>query len=233
MTWSTDAGIAVSHLLAFGASNVINRQSLTGPGNDRIVRPSCRTGCPFTERSGCSVYPETAIGSVGLVSNAGIHQPTPKFRLTKTGRIMAKSRLSKRREAEAAEQVPPATKKTVKKKAAKKKTARKSATTRARRTKDVVPRRRLIWVIYNSTMREEGRYLYHERDKAEERLKQLMSKGKRRYFIQPIKEPLDSDGAPITDDAVTAPKAAVKRASKKTAVARKSGKTKEEADAEE
>ena len=151
---------------------------------------------------------------------------------------MTKNRLSKRREAEAAEQLAPAKKKAVKKKAVKKKAAKKTATrkvatTRARRTKDVVPRRRLIWVVYNSTMREEGRYLYHERDKAEEKLKQLRSRGKRRYFIQPIKEPLDSEGVPITDDTVTAPKAAVKRTRKKKVAVRTSDETEEKTDAEE
>ncbi len=123
---------------------------------------------------------------------------------------MAKSRLSMRREAEAAES---AEKASPKKKAAKKKATRKKSTTsRARRVKDVIPRRRLVWVIYSSTMREEGRYLYHERDKAEEKLEQLLAKGKRRYFIQPIKEPLDSEGAPLSDEPPPAPKKTAKPA---------------------
>ena len=116
---------------------------------------------------------------------------------------MARSRLSLRREAEAAELARPA-----KKKAAGKKTTRKKAAgSRVRRARDVAPRRRLVWVVYSSTMREEGRYLYHERDKADQKLEQLMAKGKRRYFIQPIKEPLDSEGVPLTED-VSAPVAA-------------------------
>ena len=49
-------------------------------------------------------------------------------------------------------------------------------------------------------MREEGRFLYHERDKAEEKLQALLSKGKRRYFLQPIKEALDADGNPMIPD---------------------------------
>lgn len=49
-------------------------------------------------------------------------------------------------------------------------------------------------------MREEGRYLYHERDKAEEKLQALLAKGKRRYFLQPIKEPLDAEGNPMVPD---------------------------------
>jgi hypothetical protein len=116
---------------------------------------------------------------------------------------MAKSRLSMRREVEAAEAIE-ATPSKAKKKVAKKKVAKKkSTTTRPRKKKaDTPARRRLIWVLYSSTMREEGRFLYHERDKAEEKLQALLSKGKRRYFLQPIKEALDADGNPmIPDDA--------------------------------
>ena len=138
---------------------------------------------------------------------------------------MAKSRLSKRREAEAAEAAEAAPKK--KKKAAKKKAAKKKATTaRSRRAKDVAPRRRLVWVVYSSTMREEGRYLYHERNKAQEKLDQLLAKGKRRYFIQPIKEPLDSEGNPMTEEAP----APTKKTSAKAAKAAKA--TKASADSE-
>lgn len=122
---------------------------------------------------------------------------------------MAKSRLSMRREVEAAdalEETSP-TKKKATKKAAKKKAAKKKATTRTRKKKADIPvRRRLIWVLYSSTMREEGRYLYHERDKAEEKLQTLLAKGKRRYFLQPIKEPLDSEGNPMVPDDEEAPK---------------------------
>jgi hypothetical protein len=116
---------------------------------------------------------------------------------------MGKSRLSKRREVEAAEAAEKTTaKKTTKKKATKKKaTKKKATTTRARKKKaDTPARRRIVWVLYSSTMREEGRYLYHERDKAEEKLQALLAKGKRRYFLQPIKEPLDSDGNPMVPD---------------------------------
>jgi hypothetical protein len=122
---------------------------------------------------------------------------------------MAKSRLSMRREVEAAEALEeaPAKKKvaktkTTKAKAPKKATGtKKKAAPRPRKKKSEMPaRRRLVWVVYSSTMREEGRFLYHERDKAEERLNSLLSKGKRRYFIQPIKEELDSEGQPMVPD---------------------------------
>lgn len=127
---------------------------------------------------------------------------------------MSKSRLSKRREIEAAEAAEAASGKPVKKtaagkekakkadkddKASGKETTRKKRATkpRTRRAKEAAQRRRLVWVVYSSTMREEGRFLYFERDKAEERLQQLLSKGKRRYFIQPIKEALNPDGTPM------------------------------------
>ncbi|MEO2012997.1 MAG: hypothetical protein ABGZ53_01365 [Fuerstiella sp.] len=115
---------------------------------------------------------------------------------------MGKSRLSKRREVEAAEKTTVKKKKTTKKKATKKKaTKKKTTTTRARKKKaDTPARRRIVWVLYSSTMREEGRYLYHERHKAEEKLQALLARGKRRYFLQPIKEPLDSDGNPMVPD---------------------------------
>ena len=106
--------------------------------------------------------------------------------------------------AEAIEEAAPATKKTATKKATKKKATKKKGTTVARTRKkkaDIPIRRRLIWVLYSSTMREEGRFLYHERDKAEEKLQALLAKGKRRYFLQPIKEPLDSEGNPMVPDA--------------------------------
>lgn len=113
---------------------------------------------------------------------------------------MAGKRLNKRKEIEAAEAME-AEAPAKKKKVAKKKAAKKKATTRARKKKTELPaRRRLVWVVYSSTMREEGRYLYHERDKAEEKLNALLAKGKRRYFIQPIKEPLDSEGNPMIPD---------------------------------
>lgn len=133
---------------------------------------------------------------------------------------MAKSRLSMRREVEAAEAVEETTASTkeedAKKKAAKKKATRKKSTTaRARKAKEVAPRRRLVWVVYSSTMREEGRFLYHERDKADAKLQQLLARGKRRYFIQPIKELLDSAGEPMEDEGEGTTKTATKKATKK------------------
>ncbi|QDT53339.1 hypothetical protein Pan44_13560 [Caulifigura coniformis] len=89
------------------------------------------------------------------------------------------SRLSKRREAEAADARPAAAKKT-------KGATAKKATTR-KKTK-APERKRLIWGVFSGTMKEEARFPYDQRAAAEERLEQLRSKGKKMYFIQPIKE---------------------------------------------
>lgn len=140
---------------------------------------------------------------------------------------MGKSRISKRREIEAAEAKG---EKTTKEKVAKKKESKKRKTAaRPRRAKDTPARRRIVWVVYSSTMREEGRFLYHERDKADEKLEQLLAKGKRRYFIQPFKEPLDSEGAPLVADPA---EEAAKKEAAKVARAEKAKKAKEKADAE-
>lgn len=153
---------------------------------------------------------------------------------------MGKSRLDMRREVEAAEAIEktaPAKKK-ARKKAAKK--AVRKTTTRARRVKDAPTRRRLIWVVYSSTMREEGRFLYHERAEAEAKLEQLLSKGKRRYFIQPIKEPLDSEGNPLVVDdepaglaKKTAPKKAAPVKKKEPEADADDGDSEDEEEAEE
>lgn len=130
---------------------------------------------------------------------------------------MAKSRLSMRREVEAAEaaEAGTASKKAARKTSAEKaegttkKRARKSDTDpaapkkrkaakpRTKRAKEAMQRRRMIWVVYSSTMREEGRFLYHEKDKADELLATLLGRGKRRYFMQPMKEALNPDGTPV------------------------------------
>ena len=89
------------------------------------------------------------------------------------------SRLAKRREVEAAEAKPASAKK------AKATTAKKPA---ARKKTKAPERKRLIWGVFSGTMKEEARFPYDQRAAAEERLEQLRSKGKKMYFIQPIKE---------------------------------------------
>ncbi len=101
------------------------------------------------------------------------------------------SRLELRKQAEAAEKNP-APKKAKKKKAAKKRTTR--------RTKDAVPeRKRLVWVIYTATLREEARFPYDQRAEAEEKLETLLAKGKRTYFMQPVKELVSGGPAPSAE----------------------------------
>lgn len=101
------------------------------------------------------------------------------------------SRLELRKQAEAAEKhLASGEEKPVKKK---KKAAKKRTT---RRSKDeVLERKRLVWVIYTATLREEARFPYDQREEAEERLTQLLAKGKRTYFLQPVKELLS--GGPV------------------------------------
>jgi hypothetical protein len=90
------------------------------------------------------------------------------------------SRLSKRREVEAAE-AQGATKTKKRKKASKKK-----ATTR-RKVKST-ERKRLVWGVFSSSLKEEARFPYDQRKEAEKKLQALLDKGKRMYFLQPIKE---------------------------------------------
>ena len=99
------------------------------------------------------------------------------------------SRLGKRREAEAAEKLAAEKKATAKKTAATTTGKKKKLTKKTRKSK-TANRRRLVWVIFSGAMKEEGRFPYEQRKEAEERLKQLRARGKRMYFIQPIKEPL-------------------------------------------
>ena len=83
-----------------------------------------------------------------------------------------------------------------KKKAKKKKKAAKKRATR--KVKDAVPeRKRLVWVIYTATLREEARFPYDQRKQAEEKLKHLLAKGKRTYFMQPVKELISGEAAPV------------------------------------
>jgi hypothetical protein len=66
--------------------------------------------------------------------------------------------------------------------AAKKKVVKKKARTKP------VERRRIVWVIYNSTQKEEDRFTFDQRKEAEERLEVLRSKSKRLYWLQAVKE---------------------------------------------
>ena len=90
------------------------------------------------------------------------------------------SRLDKRREVEAAD-ARDAAEGTAEKDGKKKRAApgvKKKAVKKKPRTKPV-ERRRIVWVIYNSTQKEEDRFPFDQKKAAEERLDVLRSKSKR------------------------------------------------------
>ena len=69
------------------------------------------------------------------------------------------------------------------------KKAKKAPATKTKRVKEKVQaRKRLIWVVYNGSMKEEGRFPYDQRAAAEEKIELLRQKSKKMYFIQPLKE---------------------------------------------
>ena len=69
------------------------------------------------------------------------------------------------------------------------KKAKKATGTKTKRVKEKVQaRKRLIWVVYNGSMKEEGRFPYDQRAAAEEKIELLRQKSKKMYFIQPLKE---------------------------------------------
>ena len=118
------------------------------------------------------------------------------------------SRLELRKQAEAAEKRDASGEK-------KKTTRKKTTTTRAKRTKTVTQvRKRVVWAIYSGSMKEEARFPYAERAQAEEKLEQLRSKGKKMYFMQPLKEDM-ADGGSTTAAAKAKKAKAVKPAKKK------------------
>lgn len=101
------------------------------------------------------------------------------------------SRLELRRQAEAVE----GQEETAAPKAAKPKRA---STAKSKRTKEKpAVRKRLIWVLYNGSMKEEGRFPYEQRDAAEEKLELLRSKSKKMYFIHPVKEVIGDPSATV------------------------------------
>jgi len=105
------------------------------------------------------------------------------------------SRQELRKQAEAAEAAGLDEESPKKKAKKKKKAAKKRAT---RKVKDAVPeRKRLVWVIYTATLREEARFPYDQRKQAEEKLEHLLAKGKRTYFMQPVKELISGEAAPV------------------------------------
>jgi hypothetical protein len=98
------------------------------------------------------------------------------------------SRLELRRQAEAADgQGASAEKEKAEKKVKRAKDPAKKPTRRAK--SKVSERKRLMWAVFNGSMKEEGRFPYDQRDSAEERVEQLKLKSpKKIFFIQAIKE---------------------------------------------
>lgn len=71
------------------------------------------------------------------------------------------------------------------------KEGKKKAVAKPKRSKTkVIVRKRLLWGVFSSSMKEEGRFAYAEKEAAETRAAELTAKHKRTYFIQPIKEPI-------------------------------------------
>jgi hypothetical protein len=97
------------------------------------------------------------------------------------------SRLEMRRQVEAAGEAGAAAEKTAKKRV-KTKDGTKKPSTRRTKTK-VAERKRLMWAVYNGSMKEEGRFAYDQRESAEEKVQQLKLKSpKKIFFIQALKE---------------------------------------------
>jgi len=71
------------------------------------------------------------------------------------------------------------------------KEGKKKAAAKPKRSKvKVIVRKRMLWGVFSSSLKEEGRFPYAEKDAAEARAADLAAKHKRTYFVQPIKEPL-------------------------------------------
>jgi hypothetical protein len=106
------------------------------------------------------------------------------------------SRLELRRQVEAAGEAGAAAEKTAKKRV-KTKDATKKPSTRRTKTK-VAERKRLMWAVYNGSMKEEGRFAYDQREAAEEKVQQLKLKSpKKIFFIQALKETIIPPAKPV------------------------------------
>lgn len=97
------------------------------------------------------------------------------------------SRLQMRKDVEAAEAREKAEGKKDGDKGAKEKKPKRKATSRRSKEK-AQQRKRLLWGVYSSSMKEEGRFPYDQRAEAEKKVKALAAKNNKTYFIQPIKE---------------------------------------------
>jgi hypothetical protein len=97
--------------------------------------------------------------------------------------------------------------------------ARKAPAKRTSRSKVKAPqRKRIVWVIYSGSMKEEGRFPYDQRAAAEERMEVLRSKSKKLYFLQPVKEIIGEGAAAHAPEAGEQAKPKRTRAAKAAAV---------------
>lgn len=104
------------------------------------------------------------------------------------------SRMELRKQAEAATKGASTDGKSGKKK---KKAARKKSTRVKSRTPE---RKRLVWAVFNGSMKEEARFPYDQRDAAEEKIAQLRTKSpKKLFFIQRVKEPIPDAPPPAAE----------------------------------
>ncbi|MCA9073118.1 MAG: hypothetical protein KDA84_29550 [Planctomycetaceae bacterium] len=110
-----------------------------------------------------------------------------------------------RRMAEAAEKQEKENRGTTARKPKKRKATKRKATTRKSKEKGL-QRKRMVWCVFNGSMKEEGRFPYDQKEAAEAKLEQLRSKSKKLYFLQPVKEvmgdvaPPSIDSIPTDDD---------------------------------
>jgi hypothetical protein len=114
---------------------------------------------------------------------------------------MGKNRLEMRRMAEAAEKIKKTSGETDGKKAKKGKApAKAKRKTASRKGKDRAhQRKRMVWCVFNGSMKEEGRFPYDKKDEAEAKLELLRSKSKKLYFLQPVKEIIGESSVPASD----------------------------------
>lgn len=96
---------------------------------------------------------------------------------------------------------------------------KKPTSARPKRTKTkAVVRKRMLWGVFSSSMKEEGRFPYAEKEQAEAKAEALRQKNKKDYFVQPIKEPI-ADGPAMTKAEKAAADKAEKAAAKAAAAA--------------
>ena len=110
---------------------------------------------------------------------------------------MGKNRLELRRQAEAAEKKKTASGKAAAKKTKKRKAVKRKTTSRKSKVR-ALQRKRVVWCVFNGSMKEEGRFPYDQKEAAEAKLEQLRSKSKKLYFLQPVKEVIGDAPPPET-----------------------------------